>query len=67
MEGHLKYLFFKNGMYVTEKGFGEFFDGKSDRGAFILKNPKLVYAKEMCEAYSFWSRCLIGSYLNLAA
>ena len=50
-----KYLFFKNGMDVTEKGFGEFFEGKSDKGAFILKNPKLAYAKEICEAYSFWN------------
>lgn len=55
VEGHLKYLFFKNGMDVTEKGFGEFFEGKSDKGAFILKNPKLAYAKEICEAYSFWN------------
>lgn len=54
VEGHLKYLFHKNGITVSEKGFGEYFDGKTDRGGFKLKNGKLTYAKQICEAYSFW-------------
>lgn len=67
VEGHLKYLFSKNGVIVSEKGFGEYFAGKSEDGAFRLKNTRLRHASEICEAYTFWhsQRHTLFHYGNL--
>ena len=51
LEGYLKYLFSKNKIIITNKGFGDYFD--FDGVQFVLKNRKLNFGKEMEGAYNY--------------
>jgi len=51
LEGHLKYLFSKNGIQIGKDGFGKYFDCKLDK-SHDLKNRRLKFAKEISCGYN---------------